>query len=64
MIFIMVRCQNTGISPKVTEVTPRYAPPAIQSSIIKSTLVLKTQISFTFISFEIIFGDDESLCYL
>lgn len=64
MIFIMVRCQNTGLSPKVTEVTAQYGPLAIQPSIIKSILVLKAQVSFTFISFEIIFQDDKSLCYL
>ena len=56
MIFIMVRCQNKGIRPKVTEVTAKYDPPPRQFSTIKSTLFLKRQNKFHFY-FQILFTD-------
>lgn len=56
-IFIMVRCQNKGVSPTVTEVTAKYNPPPRQFSIIKSNLFLKRQNKFHFY-FEILFTDD------
>lgn len=62
-IFIMVRCQNKGVSPKVTEVTAKYNPPPRQFSIIKSNLFLKRQNKFHFY-FEILFTDDYCLHHL
>lgn len=63
-IFVTVRCQNKGVSPKVTEVTAKYNPPQHgQFSIIKSNLFLKRQNKFYFY-FEILFTDDYCLHHL